>query len=91
MFGLAGVPSVIMFFGMIFMPESPRWLVFHNKKEKAVKILRKMRTEEEAEEELEAIVEEYEEHQKLKLGVIPVRTCSKVFSGLLCTYFAAQH
>jgi SP family myo-inositol transporter-like MFS transporter 13 len=69
MFGLAGVPSIVMFFGMIFMPESPRWLVFHNKKEKAVKILRKMRTEEEAEEELEAIVEEYEEHQKLKLGV----------------------
>jgi hypothetical protein len=81
MFGLAGVPSIVMFFGMIFMPESPRWLVFHNKKEEAVKILRKTRTQEETDKELEAIVDEYEEHRKLKLGVIPVsssllRSCS---------------
>ena len=77
MFGLAGVPSIIMFFGMIFMPESPRWLVFHNKKEEALRILRKTRTQEEIDKELKAIVEEYEEHHKLKLGVIPVRTYIK--------------
>jgi hypothetical protein len=42
-----------------------------------------MRTEEEAAEELEAIVEEYEEHHKLKLGVIPVRTHIKYFYGFI--------
>ena len=26
MLGLAGIPSLVQFIGMIFMPESPRWL-----------------------------------------------------------------
>lgn len=33
MFDLAGVPSTIQFFGMLCMPESPRWLVKEGKSE----------------------------------------------------------
>ena len=43
MLGLAGVPSLIMFMGMLFMPETPRWLVFHGKSTKARKILQSVR------------------------------------------------
>ena len=68
MFGFAGVPSVIMFFGMLFMPESPRWLVFHNKQEKARTVLMKTRTPEEADLELDSIIADFEEHQKRTIG-----------------------
>lgn len=43
MLGLGGLPSTIMFFGLIFMPETPRWLVFHNKAGKARSILSRVR------------------------------------------------
>ena len=69
MFGYAGVPSVIMFFGMLFMPESPRWLVFHNKQEKARTVLMRTRTPEEAKQELDSIIADYEEHQKQAMGM----------------------
>ena len=39
MLGLAGVPSLVMFFGLLFMPETPRWLVFHEKFARARKSL----------------------------------------------------
>ena len=43
MFGLAGIPSLIQLIGFFFMPESPRWLIGKGKKEKAEKILQKIR------------------------------------------------
>ncbi|KAI1333926.1 putative hexose transport-related protein [Xylariaceae sp. FL0016] len=36
-------PAVILFFGMIFMPFSPRWLVHHNRESEARKILADLR------------------------------------------------
>ena len=43
MLGLAGVPSVVMFFGFMFMPESPRWLLRKGHPEQARETLRKIR------------------------------------------------
>ncbi len=42
MFGLGCVPSLLFLFGVIFLPESPRWLVKAGKDEKALKILNKI-------------------------------------------------
>ncbi|KAF5345731.1 hypothetical protein D9757_013301 [Collybiopsis confluens] len=37
--GLQMIPAIILFFGMIFFPESPRWLMDHNRDEEALEIL----------------------------------------------------
>lgn len=56
MLGLSFVPAFIQFVGMIFLPESPRWLASHGRDEKALNILKKTRnTLAEAETEMENI------------------------------------
>ena len=72
MLGLAGLPSIVMFIGFFFMPESPRWLVFHGQEDKARKVLMKLRRPGKVEKELRAIVHDYEMHNKSKMGE-PVR------------------
>ncbi len=70
MLGLASVPSLLMLLGMLFMPETPRWLVFHGKEEKAKRALAKVRAASSVETELESIKEDFEKQKKLKLGEI---------------------
>lgn len=43
MFGLAAIPAIILAVGMLFLPESPRWLVKHDRLERARGILRNIR------------------------------------------------
>lgn len=68
MLGLGGIPSIVMFIGFIFMPESPRWYVFHNKTEKAHVVLHKLRDPAVVSQELNRIVDDYEEYTRNKLG-----------------------
>lgn len=42
MFGLTALPSLLFFFGMLIVPESPRWLAKNGKSERARDILRKI-------------------------------------------------
>ena len=68
MLGIAGIPSLIMLVGMLFMPESPRWLVFHKKGEKARRVLLRSRTTSKVDEEMEAIEKDYVVHKQNKMG-----------------------
>ena len=43
MLGLAAVPGVMLGLGMLYLPESPRWLAKHGQTEKAMKILTRIR------------------------------------------------
>ena len=74
MLGLAGVPSLIMFFGFLFMPESPRWLVFKGKMEKAKRALSKVRQLHEVDEELRAIQRDHEDHKRTQRSM-----CTAIF------------
>ncbi len=42
MFGFAFIPAILQFIGLFFIPETPSWLISHNKKEKAEKILHRV-------------------------------------------------
>lgn len=63
MIGLAVVPSLLLFVGMIFMPETPRWLVSKDRDEDAREVLRRTRDEAAVEAEMNDIkrVESQEE------------------------------
>ncbi|HSR05837.1 MAG TPA: sugar porter family MFS transporter, partial [Bryobacteraceae bacterium] len=55
MFALAAIPAVILGIGMVFLPESPRWLVGVGKRHLAREVLGKIRSSLEADQELELI------------------------------------
>ncbi len=42
MLGLAAIPGVILFIAMLILPETPRWLLSRNRKEDAIKVLKRI-------------------------------------------------
>lgn len=43
MLGIVGVPGVFFFIGVLFLPDSPRWLILHGRKDHAFKVLESLR------------------------------------------------
>lgn len=65
MLGLAAVPSIVMFFGCLVLPESPRWLVSRGYSEKAKKVLVKLRGTVNVGSELDAMKNVCDEEESL--------------------------
>ena len=57
MFSAVAVPSLVFFFGALFLPESPRWLALHGAPERARKTLGKIGGEQYADDALKEIRE----------------------------------
>lgn len=55
MLGLSAVPAALQFFGFLFLPESPRWLLQKGETEKARQVLAQIRAGVNVEEEYESI------------------------------------
>lgn len=69
MLGLAGVPSLLMFFGFLFLPETPRWLVFHGKHKEAQEVLSKLHHPSSRWSEFQSILKDYDEFTKTKMSM----------------------
>lgn len=52
MFGVCALPAVALFFGMLRMPESPRWLVEKGRHAEALEVMKTIRSKERAEAEI---------------------------------------
>jgi SP family galactose:H+ symporter-like MFS transporter len=52
MFGIGFIPALLLCIGMIFLPESPRFLIKQNKNDQAKKILQQLRNTENVSEEI---------------------------------------
>lgn len=92
MVGLGAIPAVVQFFALMFMPETPRWLVKAENEDQARKVLRKVygreNIEGSADHVLRAIKKEIMDEEEAKLLVkattSPARYCANpVLSSLL--------
>ncbi|MGO1545078.1 MAG: sugar porter family MFS transporter [Gulosibacter sp.] len=73
MFALCAIPAIFLFVGMLRMPESPRWYVEKGRNDKALEVLKTVRSEDRAIAELadiERIASEEQKEVKVGLGAI---------------------
>ena len=72
MFGVCALPAIALFFGMLRMPESPRWLVEKGRYEDALAVLKTVRSEDRALAEFAQVetVAEEEKEAHMSFGAI---------------------
>lgn len=64
MLSIAAVPAIILFLGMFFVPESPRWLINKGKNTEGRKVLEEVRSDERALTELDEIKTSVDQDEK---------------------------
>jgi MFS transporter, SP family, major inositol transporter len=65
---VAALPAIVLFVGMLRMPESPRWLVHKGHDRNALDVLRQVRSPERAEAELAEVHHLAEEEEQARMG-----------------------
>jgi major inositol transporter-like SP family MFS transporter len=67
---IATLPAVVLWFGMLVLPESPRWLAAGGRFEEVLEVLRKGRAPEDVKGEFEEVRDAAREDYKAKLGTV---------------------
>ncbi|MCZ9346242.1 MFS transporter, partial [Streptomyces sp. TRM76130] len=65
---IATLPAVVLWFGMLVMPESPRWLASKGRLDEALDVLRQIRSRQRAEAELSEVTALSAKDEQERLG-----------------------
>lgn len=68
MLAVAVLPAIALLIGMLFLPESPRWLISKQRDEQAFDVLKRVRSVERAEAEMKEVELLAEQEEKSKTG-----------------------
>ncbi|RAE62319.1 MFS transporter, partial [Burkholderia multivorans] len=68
MLAVAVLPAIALLIGMLFLPESPRWLISKHRDDPAFEVLKQVRSTERAEAEMKEVELLAEEEEKSKTG-----------------------
>lgn len=93
MFSICALPAIVLFFGMLRMPESPRWLIEKGRNDEALAVLKTVRSKERAEAEVLDVEEVAQEEQgERQLGIRAVLTNKHLIRILIigCVLGVAQ-
>jgi sugar porter (SP) family MFS transporter len=63
MFGIGIIPAILLSVGMVFLPESPRWLMKQNHREQAINTLKRLRNQDNIQQEIEEIQQSLRQKQ----------------------------
>ncbi|WP_299548314.1 sugar porter family MFS transporter [Seonamhaeicola sp.] len=91
MLGLEALPAILYYFGLFMVPRSPRWLMVQNRKAEALEVMKKVATEDQAENQIHEVAQSILEDQnkeKSKLGDLFKRSLRNVIIiGLIVGIF----
>jgi sugar porter (SP) family MFS transporter len=87
MFGLAAIPAVLLFTGMIFQAESPHWLVMRGRDAEARRVLSRLRAPEEIEPEIAEVHRVTELEQLRTRDLLGAKLRPMVAVGVLLAIF----
>ncbi|MFC6997070.1 sugar porter family MFS transporter [Rufibacter roseus] len=88
MFGLEAIPAILFLLGLLFVPESPRWLIQKNRIEEGTQVLAKISSQAEAQEDVSNIIKTSNQETGSYKELFSKRLRKPLMIGLLLPIFS---
>jgi sugar porter (SP) family MFS transporter len=87
MFGLAAIPAVLLFTGMLFQSESPHWLALHGREDEARRVLSRLRAPDEIDPEIAEVQRVSRQEHLRTRDLLTARLRPMLLVGVLLAVF----